>query len=84
MLLRPHYRSETQEIGQNGFLVEISEKFEMSCVESKTRTLGQILKNLCVCCRGLIFGRILMKLGQNVFLGEISDEFENWSCWVKN
>ena len=57
---------------------------KMGHLESKTRTLGQILEKPCVCSGGHIFNPIIMKLGQNVILGEISDEFENGSCRVKH
>ena len=46
--------------------------------------LGQILEKICVCSRGHIFSRIIMKLSQNVYLNEISEEFKNGSRWVKN
>ena len=54
----------------------------MGHVESKTRSLGQILEKPCVRCRGHIFSPIIIKLGQNVSLAEISDDFENVSCRV--
>ena len=54
----------------------------MGHVLSKTRSLGQLLKNLCVRSKGQIFSTILMKLGQNVCLDEISNEFENGSYRV--
>ena len=53
-------------------------------VESKTRSLGQILEKFCVRSRGHIFSPFIMKLGQNVCLDKISDVFENGSCRVKN
>ena len=71
-------------LGQNVFLDEISDKFEMGHVGSKTRSLGQILEKPCVYSRGHIFSLIIMKLGQNIFLDEISDKLGNWSCRVKN
>ena len=43
----------------------------MGHVGSKTRSLGQILENPCVCSRNQIFGPILMKLGQSFCLDEI-------------
>ena len=45
-------------------------------VESKTRSLSQILEKLCVCSRGHIISPIPMKLGQNICLDKISDEFK--------
>ena len=66
----------------------VSIKSQMSSklghVESKTRSLGQILEKPCVHSRGHIFSLILMNLGQNVCLDEISDKFEIGSCGVKN
>ena len=60
----------------------------MGHVESKTRSLGQILEKPCVRSRGHILSRILMgilmEVGQNVCLDDISDEFENGSRGVKN
>ena len=53
-------------------------------VESKTRSVGQILEKPCVRSRGHIFSPILMKLSQNVCLDEISDELEIWSCGIKH
>ena len=52
-------------------------------VESKPRSLGQILEKPYVPCRGHIFSPIIMRLGQNFCLDEISDKFENGLCWVK-
>ena len=48
----------------------------MGHVESRTKSLGQILEQPCVRSRGHIFSLIILKLGQNVCLDEISDEFE--------
>ena len=56
----------------------------MGHVESKTRSLGQILEKPCVCSRGNILCPIVMKLCHNVCLDVISDELKNESCWVKN
>ena len=56
----------------------------MGNVESKTRSLGQILGKPSVCSRGHIFSLIIIKHGQNVCLDEMLDEFENGSCRVKN
>ena len=53
-------------------------------VGSKTRSLGHILENPCVCSRGHSFRPIIMKLGQNVCLDEILAELENESCLLKN
>ena len=55
----------------------------MGHIESKSRSLGQILEKPCVRARGHIFSLIILKLGQNVCLDEISDEFENGSCQSK-
>ena len=55
----------------------------MGHVGSKTRSPGQILGKPCVCSRGHIFSRILMKVGQDVCLDDISDEFENGLRGVK-
>ena len=43
----------------------------MGHVESKTRSLGQILEKSCVGSSSHIFGPITMKLDQNVCLDEI-------------
>ena len=56
----------------------------MGHVESKTRSLGQILEKPCVPARGHIFSPIILKLGENVCLDEISDDLENGSSQVKN
>ena len=55
----------------------------MSHVGLKTRSLGQIFEEPCVCSRDQIFSLILMKLGQIFYLNEILYMFENWSCWSK-
>ena len=55
----------------------------MGHVESKTRSLGEILEKPCVRCRGHIFSLVILKLGQNFCLDKISDDFENRSCRVK-
>ena len=47
----------------------------MGHVASKTRSLGQILEKLCLCSRGHIFSKIIMKLCQNV----CPDEFQTSS-----
>ena len=57
---------------------------EIGHVESKTRSLGQILEKPYVRSRGHIFSPIIIKLGWNVCLNEISDKFENGSCQVIN
>ena len=54
----------------------------MGHVESKTRSLGQILEKPCVRSRCHIFSTIIMKLGQNVCLDKILDAFENGSCLI--
>ena len=48
---------------------------KMIHVESKTRSVGQILEKPCVCYRGHIFSVMIMKLVNDVCLNEISDEF---------
>ena len=69
---------------------------KMGHVQSKTRSLPQILQKPCVCsggksfhqilekpcvrAEGQIFGLIIIKLGQNVSLDEIWDKLENGSC----
>ena len=50
---------------------------KMGHVESKTRSMGQILEKPFVHCRGHIFSPILMKLGQNVCLNDISKVFDD-------
>ena len=46
--------------------------------------LGHILEKPCVCCRGLIFGQIVLKLGQNVVFDEILEEFKIYSLvWLQ-
>ena len=52
--------------------------------KKKKALLGQISKKICVSCRGLNFGPILMKHGQNVCLNQMADEFEIGSCVTKN
>ena len=42
----------------------------MGHVESKSRSLGQILEKPCVCFRDLNLVQILMKLGKNVCLDD--------------
>ena len=49
-------------------------------VGSKTRSLGQILEKVCVCCKVHIFSSIIMKRNKNVCLDKISDD---GSCRVK-
>ena len=71
-------------LGQNVCLDEMSDKFEMGHVGSKTRSLGQILEIPCIRSRSHIFSPVIIKIGQNVCLNKISDKFENESCWVKN
>ena len=56
----------------------------MGHVGSKTRSLDQMLDELCVRSRGHVFSPIIMKLGQNFCLDKLSKEFENGSLWVKN
>ena len=53
-------------------------------IESKTRSLGQILEIPCVHSRVQIFSHIFMEVGHNVSLDEISNTFENMSCGVKS
>ena len=52
---------------------------KMGHVESKTRSMGQILEKPCVHFRGYIFSLILFRLGQNVCFGDVSKEFDNGS-----
>ena len=52
-------------------------------VESKIRSLGQILKKSCVHSRRHSFDPMCMKLCQNVCHHEISDKFETGSCRIK-
>ena len=56
----------------------------MGHVESKTRSLGQILEKSYVHPRGHIFSLIIIKPRQDVCLNQVSDEFENKSCRIKN
>ena len=56
----------------------------MGHIGSKTRSLGQILENPCVCSRGHVFSLISMKFDYSVCLGKISEELKNGSCRVKN
>ena len=65
-------------------LIQPRTNLKMGHVESKTRSLGQILEKPCIRFRGLIYSSIIMKLGQNVCLDEVSDESGNGSCGVKN
>ena len=58
-------------LGQDVCLNEILHKFTIG---SKTMSLGKILEKPNVCCRGLIFGSILMKLYQNICLDQCSGE----------
>ena len=53
-------------------------------VESKSRSLGQILEKPCVRCRGHIFSLIVLKFSKNVCPNDILDQFENVLCWLKN
>ena len=50
---------------------------KMGHVESKTRSMGQILEKPCVHFRGYILCLILCRLGQNVCFGDVSKEFDN-------
>ena len=70
-------------VGQDVCLDDILDKFKNGHVESKTRSLGQILEKPSVRSRGHIFSWILMKVGQDVCLDDISDKIENGSCGVK-
>ena len=70
-------------LGQNVCLHEILESLEIIHVGSKTRSLVEILKNLCLCSRGHIFSPILMKHGKNICFDEFLEEFENGSCGSK-
>ena len=57
---------------------------KMGHVKSKTRSLGLILENPCVRCKGHIFSLIIMKLSQNICHDEITDKLKNGSCLMKN
>ena len=57
---------------------------KMSDVESKTRSLVQILVKSCVRHIGYIFNPICMKLRMFASTYKILDDFENGSRWVKN
>ena len=57
---------------------------KMGHVESKTRSLGQILEKPCVRSRGHTFSPIIMKLGQTLCFDEITHQFKKGYCWVKN
>ena len=65
------------------FLMKSPMSSRMGHIESKSRSLHQILEKPCVCSRGHIFSPVIMKLGQNVCLAEISDESKNGSCGSK-
>ena len=53
-------------------------------VESKTRSLGQILEKPCVYSKRHKFDPEFMKLCQIVNHHNILIKFETGSCWVKN
>ena len=52
---------------------------KMGHVESKTRSICQILEKPYVRSRGHISSPTIIALGRNVCLDEISDMFKNWS-----
>ena len=85
---RSHFRSDYHELGQNIYLDKISDQFDQVMsdqnVETKTRSLGQILEKPCVRYGGHIFDPIIVKPCQNVCLDDNSEKNENGSCWVKN
>ena len=56
----------------------------MGHVESKTRSVGQIIEKHCEHSRGHRFGPIIIKLAQNDYFNNISVTFEYGSCRVKN
>ena len=55
----------------------------MGGVESKSRSLGQILVKTCFHSRGHNFDPIFIKLAQDVYIDDIYDEFEYGSGRVK-
>ena len=57
---------------------------KLGYVESKIRSLGQMLEKPCVRSIGHIFCLTIMKLFENFGLDTISNKFENRSFWVKN
>ena len=61
-------------LGHNVCFDEISNKFKNGSCQVKTRSLGQMLEETCVCSRGHIFSLIIMKLDQHIGLDEISDQ----------
>ena len=60
------------------------DQLKMGHVESKNRSLGQMLGKSWVRSRGNTFSPILMKHDQNICLNRISYEFENQACRIKN
>ena len=56
---------------------------KMGHVESKTRSMGQILEKPCVHFRGYIFSLILFRLGQNVCFGDEKSLIMG-NCQVQN
>ena len=55
----------------------------MGHVGTKTRSVGQIIKNPCENSRGHSFGPNIIKFAQNDHLDNISVMFKNGSCQVK-
>ena len=47
----------------------------MGHVESRTKSVGQMLEKPCVRSKGHIFSQVIMKIGQNVCLDEISNKY---------
>ena len=67
------------------FVLMTSQKsLKITHLESKTRSVGQILEKKCVHSRDLFLVQILIKLAQNVCLDDFYDEYENGSFQVKN
>ena len=58
-------------------------KLKMGHVGSKTRSLGQLLENPCVCFRGHIFSSILMKLGRMFALMKSQMSLKLGHVWSK-
>ena len=58
---------------------------KMGHVESKTRSMGQILEKPCVHFRGYVFSLILFRLGQNVCFGDVFQKsLIMGNCQVQN
>ena len=61
-------------LGQNVCLDQTWNEFKNGSCRVKTRSLGQILEQPCVCSRGHIFSQIIIELGQNICLVKISED----------